>query len=48
MKVAEAYFLRAEGAVRGWNMNGDAKDLYEEGIRVSIQNELKYKRAYSG
>lgn len=47
MKVAEAYFLRAEGALRGWSMGGTAKDLYEEGIKVSIQNELKYKKAYS-
>lgn len=43
MKVAEGYFLRAEGALRGWNMGGDAKDLYNEGIRTSIQNELLYK-----
>lgn len=48
MKVAEAYFLRAEGALRGWNMGGSAKDLYEEGIRVSINNELKYKGVYAG
>ena len=47
MKVAEAYFLRAEGALRGWSMGGTAKDLYEEGIKVSMQNELKYKKAYS-
>jgi hypothetical protein len=33
---AEAYFLRAEGALNGWNMNGNAKDLYEEGIRKSL------------
>lgn len=25
---------------------GNAKDLYEEGIRISINNELKYKKAY--
>lgn len=36
MKVAEAYFLRAEGALRGWNMGGTAKSLYEEGIKVSF------------
>ncbi|MDD2951789.1 MAG: SusD/RagB family nutrient-binding outer membrane lipoprotein [Parabacteroides sp.] len=48
MKVAEAYFLRAEGALRGWSMGGSAKELYEEGIRVSIKNELKYKGAYAG
>lgn len=48
MKVAEAYFLRAEGALRGWNMGGSAKELYEEGIRVSIKHELKYKGVYAG
>lgn len=36
MKVAEAYFLRAEGALRGWNMNGNAQELYETGIKVSF------------
>ncbi len=36
MKVAEAYFLRAEGALRGWNMNGTAQSLYEQGIKVSF------------
>lgn len=48
MKVAEGYFLRAEGALRGWNMGGSAKDLYEEGIRLSIKNELQYKGSYVG
>ncbi|WP_293709548.1 SusD/RagB family nutrient-binding outer membrane lipoprotein [uncultured Parabacteroides sp.] len=48
MKAAESYFLRAEGALRGWNMGGNAKDLYEEGIRLSIKNELKYKGVYAG
>lgn len=32
MKLAEVCFLRAEGAIRGWNMNGNAKDFYEQGI----------------
>lgn len=36
MKVAEVYFLRAEGALRGWNMGGTAQSLYEEGIKVSF------------
>ncbi|HNP21516.1 MAG TPA: SusD/RagB family nutrient-binding outer membrane lipoprotein [Panacibacter sp.] len=36
MSVAESYFNRAEGAVLGWNMGGDAKTLYEEGIRQSM------------
>ncbi len=37
MYAAEAYFLRAEGALNGWNMGGSAKDLYEEGIATSMR-----------
>ncbi|WP_431242276.1 SusD/RagB family nutrient-binding outer membrane lipoprotein [Flavobacterium sp. P21] len=36
MTTAEAYFLRAEGALRGWNMNGTAQNLYEAGIKASF------------
>jgi len=36
MGPAEAYFLRAEGALRGWNMGGTAQSLYETGIRTSF------------
>lgn len=36
MNAAEAYFLRAEGALLGWNMKGDEKSLYEDGIRTSF------------
>ena len=36
MKVAEVYFLRAEGALRGWNMGGSAQQFYEDGIKVSF------------
>lgn len=35
MKVSEVCFLRAEGAIRGWNMQGEAKDFYEKGIRTA-------------
>lgn len=38
MMAAEAYFLRAEGALNGWNMDGSAKDLYDKGIAVSMEN----------
>lgn len=38
MKVAESYFLRSEGALRGWNMGGTAKELYEAGIQVSFDD----------
>ncbi|MFV8346115.1 RagB/SusD family nutrient uptake outer membrane protein [Flavobacterium sp. ZB4P13] len=37
MTTAEVYFLRAEGALRGWNMGGAAKDLYEAGITNSFE-----------
>jgi len=37
MCYAEALFLRAEGALNGWSMGGTAKELYEAGIRASMQ-----------
>ncbi len=37
MGAAEAYFLRAEGALLGWNMGETAKDLYEAGITNSMK-----------
>lgn len=37
MNPAEAYFLRAEGALRKWNMGGTAQSLYEEGVRKSFE-----------
>ncbi|HWV70345.1 MAG TPA: SusD/RagB family nutrient-binding outer membrane lipoprotein [Pseudosphingobacterium sp.] len=37
MAAAEAYFLRAEGALNGWNVGGSARELYEKGIAVSLQ-----------
>ena len=36
MFTAEAYFLRAEGALKGWSMGGTAQELYEDGIRHSM------------
>ncbi|MBC3786607.1 SusD/RagB family nutrient-binding outer membrane lipoprotein [Spirosoma utsteinense] len=36
MATAESYFLRAEGALNGWNMGGTAKDFYEKGIATSM------------
>lgn len=38
MEAAEVYFLRAEGALRGWNMGGTANQLYNEGIRASLKH----------
>lgn len=37
MNAAEVAFLRAEGALRGWNMKGTAKELYESGITLSFE-----------
>ncbi len=36
METAECYFLRAEGALYGWNMGGTAQSLYESGITQSM------------
>lgn len=33
---AESFFLRAEGALRNWNVGGNAKDLYEQGVSTSF------------
>ncbi len=47
MAASETYFLRAEGAIRGWDMKGDAKSLYETGIRTSFaQYDLGDASAY--
>lgn len=37
MNAAEVAFLRAEGALRGWSMGGDAQSLYEQGIALSFE-----------
>ncbi len=37
MNAAEAWFLKAEGAWRGWNMGGAAQSFYEKGIEISIK-----------
>jgi len=37
MTAAEVYFLRAEGALRGWNMGGGTvQQFYEDGIATSF------------
>jgi hypothetical protein len=51
MTAAESYFLRAEGALRGWNMGGTAMDLYNQGITASFgENSLQSSDAttYAG
>lgn len=37
MSVAEAYFLRAEGALKNWDMGDTAKNLYEQGVTLSME-----------
>lgn len=37
MSAAESYFLRAEGALKGWNMGGTAEEFYKKGIEVSLK-----------
>lgn len=38
MNAAEAHFLKAEGALKGWNMGaGTAKEFYEMGIETSMK-----------
>jgi len=47
MTAAESYFLRAEGALRGWAMGGTAKDLYNKGISISFdENKVSGADAY--
>ena len=36
MRASEVYFLRAEGALIGWSMGGNAEDLYKDGIKMSV------------
>lgn len=37
MTAAEVAFLRAEGALRKWDMKGEAKDFYEAGVKLSFE-----------
>ena len=39
VKLAEVNFLRAEGALRGWNMGGTAEQFYNEGIKNAYLDE---------
>lgn len=45
MSAAETYFLRAEGALENWAMNGSARELYEEGIRASLRERTSASEA---
>ncbi len=37
LNAAEVAFLRAEGALRGWNMGGDAETYYKRGVQLSFE-----------
>lgn len=37
MTPSEVAFLKAEGALRNWNMGHSSKEFYEEGIRLSFE-----------
>ena len=37
MLASEAWFLRAEGALKGWNMGTTAEDAYYKGIEMSLK-----------
>ncbi len=37
LHAAEAFFLRAEGALNGWNMGGTAEEFYNKGIEASMR-----------
>ena len=37
LNAAEVAFLRAEGALKGWNMGGTAQEFYEQGIKLSFE-----------
>ena len=39
MTAAEAYFLKAEAALRGWANAGDAQSNYEQGITTSFEQQ---------
>lgn len=37
MTAAEVFFLRAEGALKQWDMKGTPEALYKSGIRASFE-----------
>ena len=41
MRASEVYFLRAEGALMGWNMGDTAENLYIKGVETSFaENDI--------
>ena len=52
MKLSEVCFLRAEGALRGWNMGGTAKEFYDQGIKYAFledrnNDDIRYNKYLS-
>ena len=46
MRASEVYFLRAEGALMGWNMGGTPEDLYKKGVETSFaENDINVAQA---
>lgn len=44
--AAESYFLRSEGALRGWAMGGSAEEFYRQGVIASfVENGLQADNA---
>lgn len=43
LKASESFFLRAEGALYGWDMGGTVKQLYDDGIKLSFYRELGWE-----
>jgi hypothetical protein len=37
MPISEVWFLRAEGALKGWSMGASSKDAYEKGVKASFE-----------
>ena len=37
MRASEVYFLRAEGALAGWDMGDTAENLYTQGVELSFE-----------
>ena len=46
IKYAEVCFLRAEGALRGWNMGGTAQQFYEEGVKAAACDDPSDREWY--
>ena len=48
MTAAEVFFLKAEAALRGWQVQGTAQGFYEQGIRTAFAQSLGGTQAKAG